>query len=289
MELTKGELQVLDQLAKGMNQIPLVASALQKSQRQTYTLVTGLREKGVLELQKGELCPVDKVHIALLLKLLTVKQRAWEFLADSAIPIYTKFLTPKSVQEVQRATKVTLATVYKFVREARQRNILRTIENGFVLNEKIWPELKEFLTEVQVYEQNIDTRVPLGATIYYKTEDEVVFSSKQTVDATPTAFSAYSDLGIQLFGTLNYYILPKKRLSLNEIVSHSIHIIQKKWSVRLLIYLALAYLKCKKEITIDHEILANLQKIFKGEKIVNYPTLQEIKDRAEVYDIEVKE
>ena len=90
---------------------------------------------------------------------------------------------------------------------------------------------------------------------------------------------------IKIFTTTNYYFLPKKQLSKKDVLLHSLYIEEKEHSIQNLIFIALFYLKFK--IQINHKILTNLNLVLKGKKIKNYPSYQEIKDRAEVYGIKV--
>jgi hypothetical protein len=157
------------------------------------------------------------------------------------------------------------------------------------LNEKIWLDAKECLTEIKIYEKFIDSRVPINSEIYFKNNEEIIFSNKEIVDATQTAFSAYGEFGIKLLLITNYYHLPKKRLTREEVFKHSLYVVEKSMDTRELIFVALFYAKYHKELQhIKHLILDNLNKIFKGEKIPTYPTLQEIRDRAKIYHIKVK-
>lgn len=287
MELSQTELKILDQVVKGNKHIDKIATAIQKSSRQTYTATSSLRTKGIIKLQKGNIYPQDKLHIATLLILINSQREPWKFLAGSAITTYVAFLEPHTVQEANHITGLSVPTIYKHSTIARRRNILRRKGKNYVLNEKIWPELKEFLEALRTYEQKIDQRIPLSAIIYHKTKEEVVFSCREKVNATVTAFSAYDKYGIQLYGYNNYYVLPKQTLSVDDILTHSIYTVEKTKSIRSLIYIALLYLKEKNTITIKHEVLENLKKILYGEIIKGYPSLQEIKDRAQVYKLEV--
>jgi len=68
---------------------------------------------------------------------------------------------------------------------------------------------------------------------------------------------------------------------------HSLDIAEKEKTVRYLIFVSLFYLKFKKELLVKHPIIDRLNLILKGNKFSNYPTLQEIKERADMYDIRI--
>ena len=66
------------------------------------------------------------------------------------------------------------------------------------------------------------------------------------------------------------------------------YVTEKKMEIHYIIYVALFYAKYKRELSgVKHSMLENLDKIFKGQRVGGYPNLEEIRDRAEVYDIQL--
>ena len=167
-------------------------------------------------------------------------------------------------------------------------SLLIKTNNKYIVNYKGWQDLIDFLKEHKNFHENYDYRVPSDSTIYYKNKKEILFSTKQEVDATLTSFSAFVDYDLLLYTIENFYYLPKKKLNKKEILLHTLKIVEKTKDFRDRMYLALFYYKYKKEFKeIKHEILDNLNKIFNGEKIDRYPPLKEIKERAKVYNIKM--
>ncbi|HOW29874.1 MAG TPA: hypothetical protein PK685_04360, partial [archaeon] len=168
------------------------------------------------------------------------------------------------------------------------RSIFIKENKEYIVNYSVWPDLIDFLKEYKSFQGNYDYRVPVGSTIYYKNEKEIVFSIKQNIDATLTSFSAFKDYNLLIYTLENFYYLPKKKLTKQEILLHTLAIVEKTKEFRDRMYLALFYYKYKDEFKdIKHEILDNLNKIFSGEKIDRYPPLKEIKEKAKVYDIKM--
>ncbi len=112
-------------------------------------------------------------------------------------------------------------------------------------------------------------------------------TSKEELDAVKTAFSAYQEYGIGLLNVTHFYYLPKKMLTKEDILKHSLYIAEKDMDTRYLIFIALFYAKYKKEFKTKHPILINISTILVGGEVKGYPKYQEIKDRAEVYKIKV--
>ena len=140
--------------------------------------------------------------------------------------------------------------------------------------------------ELKKHEEILDKRVPLNSTIYFKNEKEIVFSTSEEVDAVLTGFSAYRQFGLKILSPVHDYYLPKKKLSLKEIFQHSLYIAEKDKNIRNLLYLALFYLKYQKQLkNLKHPLLDHLKAVLQGQSVADYPSLQEIKEKAEIYDI----
>ncbi len=287
MELSTGEILVLEQIAKGNSSIVSIALALKKSRQQIYVYSKALADKSLAELNKGNIEPKRTTYLSLLLQLLGKIPNLVPILSDSGIQIFTAMLKPSTLEEISKETGYKKTAIYKRLQEAKKRSLVRKIFDTFEINDKMWAGLREALEEIKKSELRTDLRIPVSAIIYYKKRDEIVFSSKEELDAPKTAFSAYKDYGINLLTVTNFYSLPKKKLTKEDILRHSLYIAEKDMDIRYLIFIALFYAKYKKEFKIKHQILINLDAVFKGADIKGYPKYNEIKERAEVYNIEV--
>ncbi|NQV09255.1 hypothetical protein HQ529_05370 [Candidatus Woesearchaeota archaeon] len=288
MRFSKTELRVLEQIALGKRQVLEVATALNKDKSQIYRIIRNLQKKGFAELKNKEIKPSQATHIQLLLQELGRQSSFIDHLVGCGITFYTFILEPKTIDEIIKETGIKRSTIFYKIKKALRNSFIRPIENKYQFNGMFWPKIGEFLVELKKYEETNDKRIPPGAVIYYKTKDKIVFSTKAEYDATLTGFSAYDQFGIKLL-TIDYtYYLPKKKLTKQEVFLHSIYRAKKDGGIRNLILVALFYLKYKKDLTkIKYEIIDNLNKVLHGEKVKNYPSLSEIKDRAEVYDIKI--
>ncbi|MFH1916205.1 MAG: hypothetical protein ABIJ21_02990 [Nanoarchaeota archaeon] len=287
MELAKGEIALLGQIAQGNTSIKAIAAVLNKSEPQIYIYAKYLTEKGLAELTDGNIEPKRLPHISLLLQLLSKIPNLAPIVSGPGIPIFTAMLKPTTIEEIAAETGYKKTAIYKRLEEARKRSLVRKKEGTFEINDRMWKGLKEFLEEARKYESWTDPRIPASAIVYYKNREELVFSSKEELDATKTAFSVYKDYGISLLTITHFYCLPKKRLTKEDVLRHSLCVAEKDRDTRYLIYIALFFAKYKKEFKIKHQILRNISKVLAGGEIAGYPKYQEIKDRAEVYKIAV--
>ena len=287
MEFTKGEISVLEQIAKGNKSLKEIAVALKKSEPQVYVYVKNLADKSLIELINGNIEPNRITYLSLLLQLLSKIPNLIPVLEGPGIPIFTAMLKPSTIEEISSKTGYRKTAIYKRLQEARKRSLVRKKLTTFEINDKMWTGLKETLEEIKKYELSTDNRIPASAIIYYKKGEEIIFSSKEELDAVKTAFSAYQDYGINLLTITHFYYLPKKTLTKEDILKHSLYIVEKDMDTRYLIFIALFYVKFKKEFKIKHPILMNISAVLTGKYVKGYPKYQEIKDRAEVYNIDV--
>jgi len=285
MKLSRTELRVISEIGNGNKNVLNIAKALNLSQSQAYRAIQSLRKKDIL---KDQFEPNKKTHINLLFKLLSKTSNLSIPLSSTGLQIFTALIEPKTISQLEQETGLHKTTILKKIRQARKMSLLIINKHTYKINNLLWPDAKEFFIELKKYEESIDDRVPVTSTIYFKNDDEIIFSNKDELDATPTAFSAYKDFGMKIYTTTYYYYLPKKQLTKKDVFKHSLLITEKESNIQNIILVALFYLKHKKELkSIKHQIIDNLNKTFNGEKVKNYPSLQEINDRAEVYNIEV--
>jgi predicted transcriptional regulator len=289
MQLSQTELKVLEQVSYGNNKIENIAQNIHRSNSQIYRAKQNLLEHGFLHLNRGRLEPEKSINSALILNLISRYPSLIKLFSDSGLRILISILKPKSINEIMQETNLKKSTIYKKIKIGRNISAIEKNKNHkYTINEKIWPNLKNYLQENKKFEEAIDNRIPVNSIIYHKNEDEILFSNNSELKATPTAFSVYEKYKIKILLPTNFYYLPNKNLSKEEILLHSIYITNKEKDYRYLTYVALFYIKFRCEfIKIKSPILKNFDNILKGNKIERYPTLDEIKEKAELYDIKI--
>lgn len=289
MQLSGIELKILQQIANGNTDIKKIAEKLDRDISRIYRSKNKLVEKKFLEFSQSTFKPKKITHITLFLQLLIKHSNMINLLSGPGIPLLIELLHPKTVEEVESETEFKKSIIYKKIKQAINISaVVPKEKHKYVINEKIWKDLKDFLVEYKKHEETTDSRIPANSNIYYKNKEEIVFSNNADLDATLTGFSAYKKHGIKLLLTTNYYYLPKKTLTIQDILKHSLYITQKDKNIRNLTFICLFFLKNKNDLlSIKHLILNKIKQILKGKNIQGYPTLEEIKEKAEVYDIRI--
>jgi hypothetical protein len=143
--------------------------------------------------------------------------------------------------------------------------------------------LKSFVDSLLEYQaQNLVPRKGLLIKSYVGSE---LFKSLRKHDATPTSFSVFGEYGIKLGMRDNYYTLSKRELSLEEIFIHSLDSAE---DLRQRLFCILFYLKHKDKLEgVDHPMMDEIKAVLKSEKMKSYPSMEDIEDRARLYEIKL--
>jgi len=286
MRLSKTELGVLGQIAQGAKRTAVIAAALKKSRAQIYRCGQKLVQKRLITRSEGVYTPAKTPSANLLLRLLGESPGLTDALADSGLKLLTSLLAPKTIPELISELKIGRTRLFKKIKQARRISLVRRRGRKYALNRRLWAGAIDFLRELKVDEETTDARIPANSTIYYKDEEGIVFSTNEELDAAPTAFSAYAGYGIKILSPKRYYFLPKKHLAKKEVFKHSLYVAEKEPDIRHITFVALFYAKFRKSLRgVRHWMINNVDKMLKGEHIPEYPSLAEIKERAELYDI----
>lgn len=288
MGFSKTELEILRELSEGKQRLKEIAKALKKSDKQIYRAAKKLAEKGLVERPKARIVPARSVVTSMLLQVLSEFPNIAGLLSGSGIGILTASLSPKTAAEIAAETGLRKSAVYSKLKQAAAISIVRKNKKRFEFNGELWKKLGELLIEYMKQGEMLDRRVPAHSRIYCSSGEGVLFSAKGGVDAAPTAFSAYEKYGIRLLLPVGYYYLPKKSLSKKEVFLHSLYVAEKEGTVRNITYVALFYVKFKKGLRdVRHPLLEKVKAVLEGKRIVGCPTLEELKEKAEIYDIKL--
>lgn len=288
MLLTKTQLSIIYEKGKGKNKVNEIALALKKSKSQIYRSLKDLSEMNIIHLKRGGFELRSNPHTNFLVNNLLNHPNLINLLSDSAIQILQECLSLTTISEMSKKTKLNNATIYNWIKKFQKVSIIKKVNNQYIFNTKLWVDLEEFLIEFKKFNDSLDNRINPNSKIYYKDKELIIFSTKTSENASFTAFSMYKKFGINILTIKNYYSLPVKNNNIRDVFIHSLYITEKEKDFRNLLFVALFYLKNRNKLdNINHFILDNLKKVLKGEKIKDYPSLSEIKERAELYDIEV--
>lgn len=253
-------------------------------------VITSLADKGLLE-REGKEIALAGTPAAEWFKKLYFAHRASPLpllLADRKVDVLSRIESvQKSAEDLEKETGIPRKTVYRYLKDFLRLGAVKRSRKGrtylYSVNNRLWPEITGFVSSL--LETMALSMVPREALLIKSYRDSVLFKSIREQDATPTAFSAYEDYGIELGLRDNYYTLPKRELSIQEVFVHSL---DSAGEFQQKLFCILFYLKNKDKLQgVDHPMMADIKAVLQGEKIKDYPSLEDIEDRADLYEIEI--
>lgn len=289
MYLSKNEVCALVSITKSANPVhphDLLELGLQ---RETVSrIITRLQDKGLVE-RKGREIVLARTPPAEAFKKLYYAHRAaplQDILSDRKTELLSKLdHNPKTLEALAGETGIPSDTVYYYLKGFLHLGVIERSKKGkayqYSFNYVLWPELKDFVTLFIEYQAL--RLVPREALLIKSYGDSVLFKSLRQLDATTTSFSAYRDYGIELGLRDNYYTLPKRELSIQEIFIHSLDSAE---GISQRLYCILFYLKNREQLEdVKHPMMEDIRAVLRGERIKGYPTLDEVKEQAALYGI----
>ncbi|MFA6372083.1 MAG: MarR family transcriptional regulator [Methanothrix sp.] len=276
------------------SRVPMNPSTLQAElelRRETVSrLITHLVEKGLVE-RRGREVVMAGTPPAEAFKRLYFSLRAsplHKILSLRRVELLARLdRTPRSLATLAMETGIPSDTLYGYLKGFIWVGAVSRSRQGkaylFSFNYIVWPELKDFVTSLQEYQ--VLRLVPREALLIKNYGISVLFKSLRPQDATFSSFSAYEDYGIKLGLRDNYYTLPKRELPIQEVFIHSL---DSAWESFQKLFCVLFYLKNRDKLeAIDHPMMKDLKAVLQGERIKGYPTLEDIEDRTDLYDIQL--
>jgi len=290
MRLSENEIHALILITR--SQEPVHPHAIQKElgllKGSVSRIITGLQDIGLVERAGGEilLAPTPPAEA---FKRLYYSHRAsplQEILSGRRVELLSRLDSqPKSLETLAGVNGISNDTVYYYLQGFRPLGIVSRSMQGkaylYSFNYIIWPELKDFVTALREFQ--VLRLVPREALLIKSYENSVLFKSLKQQDATLTSFSAYSEYEIKLGLRDNYYTLPKRELSIQEIFIHSLDSAE---DYRQRLFCVLFYLKNRDKLKdARHPMIESIQVVLRGEHIKGYPTREDIEEQAELYGI----
>ncbi len=233
---------VLRKLVQQSYSLAQLAQALHRSPSWTSEIVTPLEREGfVLKEKKGITVQVTLAQTppAIALQRLLVKKQPVPFekymIGKSLLVLCSLIHEPKSVQELSWICHLSQQMVRHYLRRLLRYFVLGKDKKRYVLPRQGFPELWDFLNAYRNF-----SNVP--GSVVWKLGDEVLFETRQEVDAQLTGFTAFSEPGVRMHTVKGMYYLPKRKLSVAEMGIHALATLDDP---RLLALVVVFFLKKK--------------------------------------------
>lgn len=209
------ELQIVDRLRNRPYSVSELADAIDKSQSWTSELVSSLEEQNLIE-KDSRVHLADTYEVTLLAELIE-EYAAAKLLAGTKEDILRTLPdSPRSIADLQRCG-FAKSTLYQHLTEIQETGAVTETEQGYVITDDT---LRSFL--------EARNRTPPFETEYRANGETLVETSKDDVDGTPTAFSAFTRYGVDYHAAKNYVYRGDRALDLEDIQIHAVAVAETK-------------------------------------------------------------
>lgn len=299
MMLTRTQLDVLGivYLSGGVRSKD-AAHQLNFSQVYVSKTIADLKKKGFLD-KKGSHYLIPKNICAYGLRNLFLAHPKTDFkeiLADSKMDVLLLLFNKKTSKRMQNLSGLSKPLIYKYLKTFLKYGVVIKEGKYYKLNGVLWPDLVEFLESYSKYQDVLAYEsLPTASRIIYDNKELKIFEVPRDFEvsekiATITAFSLFNKYGITLRLNYNYFCVPPQKLDINDVFAHAALCSN---DMRKRLFTILFYLKNKELLNIEYidkkyklrGYMNKISAILKGETLKDHPTLDEIKQRMELYDI----
>lgn len=213
--MREAEIKIVKQLRDQSYSVSDLAAAIEKSQSWTSELVSSLEEQNLIE-KDCEVCLEDTYEAALLGQLIE-EYAAAKILAGTKEKILRALLDrPRTISELQQRG-FAKSTLYQHLKELQETGAVRETEDGYAITDDI---LRSFL--------EARTRTTPFETEYNANSETLVETSKDDIDGTPTAFSAFTRYGVDYHAAKNYVYRGERTLDLEDVLIHAVTVAETK-------------------------------------------------------------
>jgi hypothetical protein len=213
--MREAELRVIDCLRNRSYSVGELADAIDKSQSWTSEVVGDLENAHLVDRTNG--VQLATTYEASLLADLLDHYALENVLTGMKEDILGALLGgPKTISELQ-TQGFAKSTLYKHLNEIQETGAIAHTNDGYAITDDT---LRSFL--------EARTRTTPFETEYRANSDRLVATSKDTVDGTPTAFSAFTRYGVDYYPAKTYVYQGDRSLGLEEVLIHAVVVAENK-------------------------------------------------------------
>lgn len=271
MVLRKSDVKILTEICKGAEDRMAIASNMNTSPNYTTPIVKRLQKMRLVDIvRQGKRISIkiSNTPHALSFKNMLIEEPGTNYSSflyglNFRILCYCLF-SRKSFSDIASQLNVSEKTIMNQALRLRNRQLLSKENRSLIFNKQSWPMLYKFLSDFRNYSEQ--------GNVLWKFEEEILVEVSGTIEASPTGFAAYGSFGIPVNVIKYLYYLPKKKLSKEEILVHSL--LQIRADTRLL-ELAVAFY---------HKNHLSKDKLYR--LAVKYDCLDKMNDFLKVLDLQ---
>lgn len=228
MKLTKPMLRAFYYIISGENTLTKVAKALNKSIYWTDAIINSLEEEGFIAKENSYKLKGSRILVTAANTLHAVKLKAllFEYLGISFEDILTesRLLYLAALSEDWMTTDIAVKLsgiskhiIYRYRKGLKDRGVIIKNKNLYKVNGEAWPLLREFLTAYKNYAK-------VDGQVMWKYNEEIIFKVNREglIQDNATGLHMYKNFGVNVGVISALCLLPKRKISKEEIFVHSL-------------------------------------------------------------------
>ncbi|WP_114577238.1 DUF6036 family nucleotidyltransferase [Saliphagus sp. LR7] len=213
--MREAALRVVDCLRDRSSAVGELAEAIGKSQSWTSEVVNDLEDTHLVERNDG--VRLATTYEATLLAELLERYALEKVLTGTKEDFLVALLQgPKSIAELQKQG-FAKSTLYKHLNEIQETGAIVHTDDGYAITDDTLRSFLEARTQTTPFE-----------TEYRANGDRLVATSKEDVDGTPTAFSAFTRYGVDYHPAKTYVYRGDRSLDLEDVLIHAVTVAETK-------------------------------------------------------------
>lgn len=213
--MREAALEIVDCLRDRSYSVGELADAIGKSQSWTSEVVSSLRDQHLVE-KNDEVRLADTYEATLLAELID-QYAVKNVLTGTKEDILIALLEgPRTIADLQKRG-FAKSTLYQHLREIQEMGVISQTEDGYAISDD---SLRSFL--------EARNRTTPFETEYRANGETLVETSKDDVDGTPTAFSAFTRYGVDYHAAKNYAYRGEQPLNLEDVLIHAVTVAENK-------------------------------------------------------------
>jgi predicted transcriptional regulator len=206
--MRRGELRVLNELREQSKTVGALADATGKSQSWTSELVQSLVEQHLVT-KDGAVALADTYEATLIVDLLRMYDVEKILVGKREEILATLLDGPMTVAELEQQ-EFASSTVYAAINEFEEVGVVEETADGFEITD-------ETLHQLLVARQSTPYE-----TVYETNSEQVLQTSGDNVDGTPTAFSAFQRYDIDYYPTDTYLYRGDQEVEIENVLIHAV-------------------------------------------------------------------
>ncbi len=239
--MREGEISLLLALVEGSGRLTNLAKSLRLSVSYASKIVSNLEARGFVR-REGRIIQLSQNSKSELLKQLSGMFDLYRLLAGRNEEVLIALLTSSTVSELINSTRLSYETLRRSLNGLESIGAVSRLDNAYSI---VDPQIRFLIEMLQL--DNLSERVETYSQILWSKGELIIkrVPKGRKATGTLTAFSRFSEFGVEVRTPYDYYISPETSLGPEEVLIHALRVAQGSGELTLC---GIFYLKNKTKL-----------------------------------------